>query len=113
ECLKALWRGGQNCGLFGGRVRGAMRERIEAVYGRGAAEFHEFDRFGVTALEAHCRARRNIQTHAKGLSPVESERAIHCKKMKMGAYLNRTISAIGHLDLHEEASRVCGHRRFC
>src|SRR2546430_6655423 len=67
---------------LGGRVRGAIREGIEAVYGRGAAEFHEFDHLGVTGLEAHCRARRNIQTHAKGLSPVESRSEEHTSELQ-------------------------------
>ena len=50
----------------------------------------------VTRLKAHCRSGRHIKPESKGSLTVEFEGGIYLEKMKMAAYLNRTIPSIGH-----------------
>ncbi|QTK80696.1 hypothetical protein AT6N2_C3211 [Agrobacterium tumefaciens] len=69
----------------------------------------------LAGLETHCRAGRNIETHAARLVAVEEETRIGLEKMVVAAHLHRPVARIGDFDGHgrlagiEFDAALCGN----
>ena len=95
-------------------IKRALHHSVAPVNHFRAAKFRQLHHFFLSRLKSHRCPGRNIQPHAVSRSAVETQRAIHLKKVVVTSDLHRPVAGVSHDDARDPSSRICcyGASRF-